>query len=152
MWLIILCSITALGIFLERLLYLHRASIPVGDLLRGLADVLRNENYAEALQECAGTPALPVWHMRSFCITRRRVRSFVKSLKRRGSSEVPRLEQNLPLLATIAYATPLIGLLGTLLGLLVAFQRWPPIAAMRPQRISPQEFTRACLRRSHPWR
>ena len=56
MWLIILCSITALGIFLERLLYLHRASIPVGDLLRGLANVLRNENYAEALQECAGTP------------------------------------------------------------------------------------------------
>ena len=39
-----------------------------------------------------------------------------------GQLEVPRLEQNLPLLATIAYATPLLGLLGTLLGLLVAFQ------------------------------
>ena len=36
---------------------------------------------------------------------------------------MPRLEQHLPLLATIAFATPLIGLLGTLLGLLVAFQQ-----------------------------
>ncbi|MGC2578494.1 MAG: hypothetical protein WA376_13025, partial [Terrimicrobiaceae bacterium] len=56
MWLIALCSVTAVGIFFERLVHLHRASIPVGDFLRGLAIVLRKEDYAEALEECAGTP------------------------------------------------------------------------------------------------
>ena len=56
MWIIVLCSVTAVGIFLERLFALHRASVPVGDLLRGLANILRRENYAEALQECATTP------------------------------------------------------------------------------------------------
>lgn len=35
---------------------------------------------------------------------------------------MPKLERNLPLLATIAYTAPLLGLLGTLLGLLDAFQ------------------------------
>jgi biopolymer transport protein ExbB len=35
--------------------------------------------------------------------------------------EIPKLERNMALLATIAYATPLLGLLGTLLGLLTAF-------------------------------
>ena len=40
-----------------------------------------------------------------------------------GQLEVPRLERNLALLGTIAYATPLIGLLGTTLGLLSAFQQ-----------------------------
>jgi biopolymer transport protein ExbB len=39
-----------------------------------------------------------------------------------GQLEVPRLERNLPLLATIAYTTPLLGLLGTILGLLQTFQ------------------------------
>jgi biopolymer transport protein ExbB len=40
-----------------------------------------------------------------------------------GQLEVPRLERNLALLSTIAYATPLIGLLGTILGLLTAFHQ-----------------------------
>jgi len=35
--------------------------------------------------------------------------------------EIPKLERNLPMLATIAYVTPLVGLLGTVLGLLDAF-------------------------------
>ena len=64
MWLIVVCSVVALGVFLERLLYLHRASIAVGDLLRGLANILRKGDYAEALQECATTPG-PALH---FCV------------------------------------------------------------------------------------
>jgi biopolymer transport protein ExbB len=35
--------------------------------------------------------------------------------------EIPKLERNLPILASLAYVTPLVGLLGTLLGLLDAF-------------------------------
>jgi biopolymer transport protein ExbB len=125
MWLIILCSVTATGIFFERLLYLHRASIPVGDLLRGLANILRSENYAEALQVCAGTPG-PVARVAHAVILHHDVapRTELREVAQEaGQLEVPRLEQNLPLLATIAYATPLIGLLGTLLGLLVAFEQ-----------------------------
>lgn len=123
MWLIILCSITALGVFFERLLYLHKASIPVGDLLRGLGNLLRKKNYAEALQECAGTPG-PVARVAHALIVRHDApRSELREVAQEaGQLEVPKLERNLPLLATIAYTTPLLGLLGTLLGLLESFQ------------------------------
>jgi len=123
MWLIVLCSVVALAVFLERLLYLHRASIAVGDLLRGLSNILRKGDYAEALQECATTPG-PVARVAHAVILRHNTpRADLKEIaEEAGQLEVPKLERNLSLLATIAYTTPLLGLLGTLLGLLDAFQ------------------------------
>jgi len=123
MWLIVLCSVVALAVFLERLLYLHRASIAVGDLLRGLSNILRKGDYAEALQECATTPG-PVARVAHAVILRHNTpRADLKEIaEEAGQLEVPKLERNLALLATIAYTAPLLGLLGTLLGLLDAFQ------------------------------
>jgi len=123
MWLIVACSITALGAFFERLLHLHRASIHVSEFLGGLANLLRKENYAEALQECATTagPVARVAH--AILLKHDAPRSELREVAQEaGQLEVPKLERNLPLIAVIAYATPLIGLLGTLIGLLAAFQ------------------------------
>lgn len=123
MWLIVLCSVTAVGVFFERLFSLHRASIPVGEMLRGLANILRKENYAEALQECATTPG-PVARVAHAMILRHSApREELRDIAQEaGQLEVPKLERNMPLLSTIAYATPLIGLLGTIIGLLTTFQ------------------------------
>lgn len=123
MWIIVLCSVTAVGIFFERLFSLHRASIPVGEMLRGLANILRKENYAEALQECATTPG-PVARVAHAVILRHGApRAELRDIAQEaGQLEVPKLERNMPLLSTIAYATPLIGLLGTIIGLLTTFQ------------------------------
>jgi biopolymer transport protein ExbB len=122
MWILVLCSVTAVGIFLERLFSLHRASIPVGELLRGLANILRKGNYAEALQECATTPG-PVARVAHAVILRHGApRAELRDIAQEaGQLEVPKLERNMPLLSTIAYATPLIGLLGTIIGLLNTF-------------------------------
>lgn len=123
MWIIVLCSITAVGIFFERLFALHRSSIPVGEMLRGLSNILRKENYAEALQECATTPG-PVARVAHAMILRHNApREDLRDIAQEaGQLEVPKLERNMPLLSTIAYATPLIGLLGTIIGLLTTFQ------------------------------
>jgi biopolymer transport protein ExbB len=123
-WLILLCSITALGVFAERLLSLHRSSIHTGDFLRGLANLLRRQNYAEALQECAGSPGPVPRVLHAVILKHGAPRSELREIAQEaGQLEVPRLERNLALLATIAYSTPLIGLLGTILGLLNAFQQ-----------------------------
>jgi biopolymer transport protein ExbB len=124
MWLILAASITAMGVFAERLVFFHRASIQTGDFLRGLSNLLKAKNFAEAIQECAGTPG-PVPRVLHAVLlkhnaSRRELREIAQEA---GQLEVPRLEQNLGLLGTIAYATPLIGLLGTILGLLSAFQQ-----------------------------
>ena len=123
-WLILLCSITALGVFAERLLSLHRSSIHTGDFLRGLANLLRRQNYTEALQECAGTPGPVSRVLHAVILKHGAPRSELREIAQEaGQLEVPRLERNLALLGTIAYSTPLIGLLGTILGLLNAFQQ-----------------------------
>jgi len=123
MWLILLCSVAALGAFLERLLYLHRSTIHVGDFLRGLSNLLKRQLYAEALQECASTPG-PVARVVHAAIARHKVgRTELREIVREaGQLEVPRLERSLPLLLTVAYITPLLGLLGTVVGLTEAFQ------------------------------
>ena len=51
MWPILACSIISIAIFAERLLYLHRATIHVGEFLKGLSNLIRRRNFAEALHE-----------------------------------------------------------------------------------------------------
>ena len=124
MWLILACSVTSLGVFAERLFFLHRASIHTGDFLRGLANLLRKKNYAEAVQECAATPGPVPRVLHAMLVKHDAPRSELRDIAQEaGQLEIPRLERNLALLGTIAYATPLVGLLGTILGLLTAFQQ-----------------------------
>jgi biopolymer transport protein ExbB len=89
-----------------------------------LANLLRKKNYAEAVQECAGTPGPVPRVLHAMLVKhdapRRELRDIAQEA---GQLEIPRLERNLALLGTIAYATPLVGLLGTILGLLTAFQQ-----------------------------
>ena len=39
MWPILICSIISIGVFAERLFYLHRATIHVGEFLKGLSNL-----------------------------------------------------------------------------------------------------------------
>src|SRR5947199_9945637 len=56
MWPILACSIIAIAVFAERFFYLHRATIHVGEFLKGLSNLVQRRNFAEALHESAGTP------------------------------------------------------------------------------------------------
>ncbi len=124
MWLILLASIMALGAFLERLIYYHRATIHTGDFLRGIANLVEKGHMAEAVEECATTPG-PVAQVAHSVLLRHRTSSQELRViaQEAGQLEIPKLERNLPLLAMLAYVTPLLGLLGTVLGLLDAFFR-----------------------------
>lgn len=122
MWVILFCSVLGVGLFLERLLFLHRASIDVAEFLRGLANLIRRKNFAEARHECAVMP-VPVGRVLHSAILRHDVsRADLKDIvQEAGQLEVPGLERNLAALSTIALVTPLIGLLGTVTGLIQAF-------------------------------
>lgn len=122
MWLILVCSIVSITVFCERLLYFHRVTIHVGEFLRGLANLIQRRNYAEAIQECAGTPG-PVARVVLSALRRHDApRSELKDIvQEAGQLEVPKLEQKLTILSTIAFVAPVIGLLGTVTGLIEAF-------------------------------
>ena len=123
MVLILICSIIGLFIIIERLLHLHRAQINVPEFLHGLTNVLKRNNVVEALAICDETPG-PVAHVLRAAILRcdQDEASLRHAVEEASLSEVPRLEKNLKVLATIAHITPLLGLLGTVLGMIGLFQ------------------------------
>ena len=122
MWLILLCSVISAAVFAERLMYFHRATIRVGEFLRGLANLVQRRNFAEALHECAGTPGPVARVIHAAIIRHEAPRTELKEIvQEAGQLEVPNLERNLNILSTIAFVTPLVGLLGTVTGLIEAF-------------------------------
>ncbi|MHA3774229.1 MotA/TolQ/ExbB proton channel family protein [Verrucomicrobiota bacterium sgz303538] len=122
MWLILFCSVLGGAVFLERVTYFHRATIRVGEFMRGLANLIQHRRWAEAQMECAST-ASPVARVIHAAILRHDApRSELKEIvQEAGQLEVPRLERRLAVLGTIALLTPLLGLLGTVTGLIDAF-------------------------------
>lgn len=121
-WLLIGCSLVAFAIFLERYFAYHRATINVSDFLHGLSNLIRKKNFAEALHECAGTPGPVARVIHSAVIRHEAPRSELKEIvEEAGQLEVPKLERYLSALLTIAYVAPLIGLLGTVIGLTDSF-------------------------------
>lgn len=122
MWLILACSVLAGAIFLERVTYFHRVSLRVGEFLRGLAVLIENGRIADALAECA-TVRAPVARVVHAAILRQEApRAELKDIvQEAGQLEVPRLERRLAMLASVVFTAPLLGLLGTVIGLLDAF-------------------------------
>ena len=122
MWLLLAASVIATGVFAERLLYLRRATISVEDFLRGLSTLIRRGSLAEAQIECKSTPG-PVARVVHAAILRHDLpRADLKEIvQEAGQLEVPRMESYLLILATLAHVCPLIGLLGTVTGIIKAF-------------------------------
>src|SRR5438046_3332760 len=122
MWPILGCSIIAIAVFAERLFYLHRATIHVGEFLKGLSNLIRHRNFAEALHESAGTPGPVARVIHAAIIRHDAPRAELRDIVQEAAQlEVPKLERFLPVLASIAFLTPLLGLLGTVAGMIDAF-------------------------------
>jgi len=123
MYPIILCSIIAFAIVIERVYHLHRAKIDTRKFMDDVANVLRRNKIMEAIEMCENTPG-PIAHILKAGILKhdRPKHEIKESIEEAGLYEVPRMEKNLTALATIAHITPLLGLLGTVVGMVRCFQ------------------------------
>jgi biopolymer transport protein ExbB len=122
LWLILLTSAVAVAVFIERFLHFHRAQINSMEFLNGVRTVLKRDNVVEALSICDATPGPVARLVKTAILNRDHGRERVReSLEEAGLAEVPRLEEKLNLLATIAQIAPLLGLLGTVLGFIKTF-------------------------------
>jgi biopolymer transport protein ExbB len=122
MWLIALCSLIAVFVFIERLLYLHRIQINVGELIKGLTNVLKKGNVVEAVSLCDDTPG-PAAHILRVAILNNEDcgENMERAMQDAASGEIPKMEARMNILATMAYITPLLGLLGTVIGMIGVF-------------------------------
>jgi biopolymer transport protein ExbB len=108
----------------ERLFFFHRARINVGDLLVGLSHHIRRKAFAEALHEAARAPG-PVARVAHaallrYYLGRRDLRDIVQEA---GQLEVPRIEKNIRAILGVALLAPLVGILGSMMGMLESFQK-----------------------------
>ncbi len=119
---IVLCSLIALYILIEKWFQFHQAQVDVGELVAGLVNVLRRDGMIEAITLCDNTPG-PVARLLTAAIQAYQNGDDIKqAIEDQSLVEVPRLESRLNILATIAYVAPLLGLLGTVVGMVETFQ------------------------------
>jgi biopolymer transport protein ExbB len=129
-WVLLAVGAVGLLVFLERLLHLHRAKIRSEDFLHGLFRNLEYGHVEEGLKICEETPG-PVAYLAKTAILHRdnEPEAFKQAMENSGRVEILRMERRLLMLATTAQVAPLLGLLGTVLGLvralLVMNQRGP---------------------------
>ena len=120
--LIALCALIAAFIFIWKWFEFYRAQMDVNEIVTGLTNVLRRDGMIEAITLCDNSPG-PVPRVLSSAIRAYKEGDDIRdALATQTLIEVPRLESRLNILATLAYITPLLGLLGTVLGLVDSFQ------------------------------
>jgi len=120
---IILCSIIAFGIILERLYYLRKIKIDAVAFMNNIEAALKHNKIAEAVKICEDTPGPIARIIKAGLLKHDRPRQEMReAIEDAGNQEVPRLEKYIKILATIAHIAPLLGLLGTVAGMAKAFQ------------------------------
>ena len=123
MWVICATGAIATVVFLERMITYHRVQINSSEFVNGVKNVLQMGNDLEAISICEATPGPIPRLVRSAVINRAKGKDGIREgLEECGLMEVPRLESKLNVLATIAQIAPLMGLLGTVLGLMDVYK------------------------------
>lgn len=122
MYPIALCSILALGIFLERVWMYLKVSREIQDLAHEVEPLVAKHRLDEAMAVCHNSRSIFseifLAALRNSGKSREQLKSMVEETGRRVAATLQRF---LGLLGTIATIAPLLGLLGTVLGMIRAF-------------------------------
>ena len=122
MWVLLAGSVAGTTVFLKKAFDLHRAQIKWSDFLRGIYNILNRRNIVEAVSICEETPGPVASLVRAAVLHYDEDHETIRrAIEEAGLVEIPRLERNLGLLATLAQTAPLIGVLGTVLGMIQVF-------------------------------
>ncbi len=121
-WLILIAAAAAVVVFIERALFCHSSQINSAEFLNGVRTVIKRGNIVEAISICDATPGPVARLVKAAILNREHGRDRVReAVEEAGLTEVPRLEERLNLLATIAQIAPLLGLFGTVIGFIHVF-------------------------------
>jgi biopolymer transport protein ExbB len=119
---IILAGALALGIIIERLISLKNAEIDNEKFIKEIENRLKRRKIKESLELCDKNDKPVPRIVKAGLLKSDRSREEIKeAIDDAANHEIPVLEKYLGILATIATISPLLGLLGTVTGLIKAF-------------------------------
>jgi biopolymer transport protein ExbB len=115
-------SIIAIYIFIERYFTLNKAAREDRHFMGNIKDFIKNGKVDSALALCKSNKS-PIARMIEKGLMRigRPLNDINAAIENVGKLEVSRLEKNVAGLATIAGAAPMLGFLGTVIGMIIAF-------------------------------
>jgi biopolymer transport protein ExbB len=115
-------SIIAVYIFIERFLTIKKASQDDKHFMNNIRDFIHNGRLDSALALCRNNES-PIARMIEKGLIRigRPLNDINAAIENVGKLEVSRMEKNIAGLATIAGAAPMLGFLGTVTGMVIAF-------------------------------
>lgn len=122
MWILLILAGVSIFIFTERFIAIRKASQWDMNFMNRIRDFIYEGRVAAAVDLCKSTNT-PIARMIIKGIERigRPMADVQNSIENVANLEVSRLETNLPFLATIAGGAPMLGFLGTVMGLIRTF-------------------------------
>jgi biopolymer transport protein ExbB len=122
MWVLLFLSMLGSVIFLERVLFLHRGQIRTAQFLDGIRNLILKGRRLEALTLCEDMPGPIPGIIKSILLEADAPEENMRAAAESAALvEIPILERRVGVLASLARVAPLVGLLGTVLGVTEAF-------------------------------
>jgi len=124
MFTLFVLSIIAVYIFIERFIAIRNGAKEDVDFMNKIKEHIRQGNLKEATTLCKQTD-YPVARMIEKGVSRigKPLSDIGVAIENTGKLELYKLEKNLATLATISGAAPMIGFLGTVIGMILAFHQ-----------------------------
>lgn len=122
MLVLLVLGLIAFVFFVERVLYLHRGQIKATAFVSGIKNILAKRRLVEALTLCEETPG-PVASVVKAALMHASDDSQTMRFHVQEAAlvEIPALERRIGSIAAIAQVTPLVGLLGTVIGMATTY-------------------------------
>ncbi len=119
---LLVLSIVAIYIFIERYFAISRASGEEVNFMNNIRDFIHNGRIDSAKSLCRNNQS-PIARMIAKGIVRigRPLTDINAAIENVGKLEIAQLEKNIAVLATVAGAAPMLGFLGTVIGMVRAF-------------------------------
>lgn len=119
---ILLVLIIALTLIIERIIYLNLATTNTEKLLKRVEDALANGGVEAAKEVCRGTrgPVASIFYQ-GLLRSDEGLESMEKSVVSYGGVAMGRLEKNMSWIAFVIAVAPMLGFLGTVVGMVQAF-------------------------------
>lgn len=132
MWIIVGVFVLAMILFLAKVMQFHRDEINIPELLKGLRNTLQRNAFVEALSLCDNTPGPTARLLGAAILAHQNGDDLRMAMDEIAIAEIPRLERFIRFIGSIGFILPLLGFLGTVVGMTQAFEAAKNSTGMTP--------------------